>query len=55
MGQLPGATGSGQTIVTGELRRFSFTAQQTTGSAARGIAQINNRSVNEMFQVNIDW
>jgi len=54
LGELPGATGSGHTIVAGELRTFSFTAQQGLDGTAQGIAQINNRMVNEMFQVSID-
>lgn len=53
-GGLRSATGSGNTIVTGELRTFSFTAQQRLDATAEGDAQINNRSIDEMFQVEVD-
>jgi len=52
--ELPGATGSGHTVVSGELRTFSFTAQQSADGTARGEAHINNRSIDEMFQIDVD-
>jgi hypothetical protein len=48
------ATGSGQTTVGGELRTFSFTARIDATGAASGTAQVNNRQVGEMFQLDID-
>jgi len=48
------ATGSGQTTVAGELRTFSFVAQFDSAGAASGMAQVNNRSVGEMFQLSVD-
>lgn len=48
------ATGSGNTIVAGELRTFSFTAQVSDDGTAHGTAQVNNRMVNEMFQLDLD-
>jgi len=48
------ATGAGNTLVAGELRTFSFTAQQNQDGTARGTAQVNNRMVNEMFQLDLD-
>ena len=53
-GELPSTTGSGHTVVAGELRTFSFTAQQRADGTAQGTAQINNRSIGEMFQVAVD-
>jgi hypothetical protein len=50
----PMATGSGNTIVAGTLRTFSFTARHAADGSAQGAAQINNRFVEEMFQVDID-
>ncbi len=48
------ATGAGNTIVAGELRTFSFIAQLKDDGTARGTAQVNNRMVNEMFQLDLD-
>ena len=50
----PGVTGSGNTLVNGELRTFSFTARQERDGTVRGTAQINNRAIDEMFQIDID-
>lgn len=52
-GGLRSATGSGNTIVTDELRTFSFTAQQRVDATVEGEAQINNRSIDEMFQIDV--
>jgi len=52
--ELPGATGSGNTVVSGDLRTFSFTAQQNADGTARVEAHINNRSIDEMFQIDVD-
>ena len=51
---LPSATGSGHTLVAGELRTFSFFAQQNPDATARGTAEINNRFIDEMFQIDVD-
>jgi hypothetical protein len=48
------ATGAGNTIVAGELRTFSFTARLEDDGTTRGTAQVNNRMVNEMFQLDLD-
>jgi hypothetical protein len=48
------ATGAGNTVVAGELRTFSFTAQLKEDGTASGTAQVNNRMVNEMFQLDLD-
>ena len=48
------ATGAGNTIVAGTLRTFSFTASAVEDGSAQGTAQINNRFVEEMFEVDID-
>ena len=40
--------------MSGELRTFSFVAQSLQDGTARGEAQINNRMVGEVFQVEID-
>jgi hypothetical protein len=50
----PLATGSGHTIVNGELRTFAFTARQEPDGAIRGTAEINNRAIGEMFQIDVD-
>ena len=50
----PLATGSGHTIVDGELRTFSFTARQEPDGAVRGSAQIDNRAIDEMFTIDVD-
>ena len=47
-------TGSGQTIVAGELRTFSFAARMDADGVATGMAQVDNRAVNEMFQLRVD-
>jgi hypothetical protein len=48
------ATGSGHTTVAGELRTFSFAAQINADGVATGTAQVDNRAINEMFQLSID-
>jgi hypothetical protein len=48
------AAGSGHTIVDGELRTFSFTAHQEPDGSVRGAAQIHNRAIDEMFQIDVD-
>jgi len=48
------ATGSGHTIVAGVLRTFSFTARLNADGTASGTAQIDNRAIGEMFQLDID-
>ena len=53
-GIVASATGSGQTTTGGELRTFSFVAVLGSDGVAEGIAQVNNRMVGEMFQLNID-
>jgi hypothetical protein len=50
----PLATGSGHTTVAGELRTFSFTARQQPDGAVLGTAQIDNRAIGEMFQIDVD-
>ncbi len=47
-------SGAGLTTVDGELRTFSFVAHQGEDGEASGMAQINNRSVDEMFQLSVD-
>jgi len=47
-------TGSGQTIVSGELRTFSFSARMDATGVATGMAQVDNRAIGEMFQLKID-
>jgi hypothetical protein len=47
-------TGSGQTIVSGELRTFSFFARMDANGVAAGMAQVDNRAIGEMFQLKID-
>ena len=53
-GLLASATGSGQTTVAGELRTFSFTAQMQADGSTTGVAQVNNRAINEMFELRLD-
>ena len=53
-GVVTSATGSGQTTVAGELRTFSFVAVLRPDGVATGMAQVNNRSVGEMFQLSVD-
>jgi hypothetical protein len=48
------AAGSGQTTVAGELRTFSFVARIGPDGVATGTAEVDNRSVDEMFQLRID-
>jgi len=48
------ATGSGQTTVAGELRTFSFMAQMQADGTTTGVAQVNNRAIDEMFELRID-
>jgi hypothetical protein len=48
------ATGSGQTTVAGELRTFSFTAQMHADGSTTGVAQVNNRAIDEMFELRLD-
>jgi hypothetical protein len=50
----PLATGSGHTIVDGQLRTFSFTARQEPDGVVSGTADINNRAIDEMFQIDVD-
>jgi hypothetical protein len=47
------ATGSGHTTVAGALRTFSFTARLDGDGRARGKAQVNNRAIGEMFQLEV--
>jgi hypothetical protein len=47
-------TGSGQTTVAGELRTFSFTARRDADGVATGMAQVDNRAIDEMFQLRVD-
>ena len=47
-------TGSGLTTVDGELRTFSFAAHQDESGNVGGMAQVNNRSIGEMFQMSVD-
>lgn len=47
-------TGSGVTTIDGQLRTFSFVAHQDESGNVGGMAQINNRSVGEMFQMSVD-
>jgi hypothetical protein len=47
-------TGSGQTLVSGERRTFSFFARKDATGVATGIAQVDNRAIGEMFQLKID-
>jgi hypothetical protein len=47
-------TGAGQTTVAGELRTFSFSARMDVTGVANGLAQVDNRAINEMFQLTID-
>ena len=47
-------SGSGQTTVEGELRTFSFVAQQDESGNTVGMAQVNNRLVGEMFHLDVD-
>jgi len=47
-------TGSGQTTVGGELRTFSFAARMDADGVATGMAQVDNRAINEMFQLRVD-
>jgi len=49
----PNVSGSGHTVVAGELRTFTFTARQDADGTARGTAHVNNRSINEMFDLEI--
>jgi hypothetical protein len=48
------ATGSGHTTATGELRTFSFVARMDADGFATGTAQVDNRAINEMFQLSVD-
>jgi hypothetical protein len=48
------ATGSGQTIVLGELRTFSFAVRIDADGVATGRAQVDNRAIDEMFQLRLD-
>lgn len=48
------ATGAGNTTVAGTLRTFSFTARESQDGSVHGTAQVNNRFVQEMFEINID-
>jgi hypothetical protein len=48
------ASGSGSTTGAGELRTFSFIARIDSNGVASGTAQVNNRSVDEKFQLRID-
>jgi hypothetical protein len=47
-------TGSGQTVVSGELRTFSFFARKDATGVATGMAQVDNKAINEMFQLTIE-
>jgi hypothetical protein len=51
---LASATGAGNTIVSGDLRTFSFSARLFRDGTASGTAEINNRMIDEMFQVDVD-
>jgi len=51
---VPSATGSGQTTIAGELRTFSFAVQMDANGVAAGMAQVDNRAINEMFQLAVD-
>jgi hypothetical protein len=48
------ATGSGHTTVAGELRTFSFAAQINPDGVSTGTAQVDNRTINETFQLSVD-
>jgi hypothetical protein len=48
------ATGSGHTVVDGQLRTFSFAARAEPDGFVRGTAQIDNRAIAEKFQIDID-
>jgi hypothetical protein len=48
------ATGSGHTTAAGELRTFSFVARMDADGVATGTAQVDNRAINEMFQLTVD-
>jgi hypothetical protein len=48
------ASGSGNTLVNGELRSFSFVVQEWPDGTVSGTAQINNRAIDEMFQLDLD-
>lgn len=48
------ATGSGHTIVAGELRTFSLAAWMEADGVAAGTAQVDNREINEKFQLGVD-
>jgi hypothetical protein len=50
----PSANGSGHIIVNGELRTFSFAARQESDGLVVGTAEINNRAIGEMFQLDLD-
>ena len=50
----PLATGSGHTIVAGELRTFSFAARAEPDGSVQGTAQIDNRAIGEKFQLDVD-
>jgi hypothetical protein len=47
-------TGSGHTTVAGELRTFGFAAWMAADGVATGMAQVDNRAINEMFQLRVD-
>lgn len=51
---LASATGAGNTLLAGTLRTFSFTAHERADGSVGGMAQVDNRVVQEMFQVDID-
>lgn len=48
------ASGAGQTTVDGELRTFSFIALENDDDVTVGMAEVDNRSVGEMFQIDVD-
>ena len=48
------ATGSGHTIVDGELRTFSFAARAEPNGSAHGTAQFDNRAIGEKFDLDLD-
>jgi hypothetical protein len=48
------ASGSGHTTVAGQLRSFSFSARMDPAGVATGMAQVDNRAINEMFQLRLD-
>jgi len=48
------AAGSGHTIVAGELRTFSFAAWTGADGVTSGKAQVDNREINEKFQLSVD-